>query len=246
VERHHRPVVTFFWDEPVGAGDRARLQGDPVQHARARRVVSGDPVRLLDGKGRVATGEIAVVGKDEVTVSVEKVVEIPRPSLLEVVVPVADRDRMLLAGEKCVELQVTSWRPVYFVRSRSVSPRGEGPKFREKMKARMQAALEQSGGAWMPDIHEEVEAADTWSTTGREWSRLLLHAGGRPLSRLATSVPTVIAVGPEGGLERQEIEAAEATGWVTASLGTTTLRFETAVIAGAAVIRATQLSHGGF
>ncbi|MEX2151918.1 MAG: RsmE family RNA methyltransferase [Gemmatimonadaceae bacterium] len=245
VERQHRPVVTFFWSEPVAAGDQARLDDDPVRHARARRITTGDPVRLVDGKGRVATGEITGIAKRGVTVSVDGVVEIPRPVPLEVCVPVADRDRMLTAAEKCVELQVTAWRPVYFARSRSVSPRGEGPKFAEKVKARMQAALEQSGGAWMPDFYEEVEVAAVWDLAQPEWNRVVLEGRGRPLSRLVTSASSVLAVGPEGGLERHELAAAESRGWVAASLATTTLRFETAVIAGAAVIRAMQLSLRG-
>lgn len=245
VERQHRPVITFFWNEPVAAGEQARLDDEPVRHARARRITTGDAVRIVNGNGRVATGEIAGVAKRGVTVSIDAVLEIPRPVPLEVCVPVADRDRMLTAAEKCVELQVTAWRPVYFARSRSVSPRGEGPKFAEKVKARMQAALEQSGGAWMPDLYEEVEVADVWNLAPPDWNRVVLDARGLPLAGLVTNASSVIAVGPEGGLERHELEAAEASSWVAASLATTILRFETAVIAGAAVIRATQLSLRG-
>jgi 16S rRNA (uracil1498-N3)-methyltransferase len=162
--------------------------------------------------------------------------------MLDVIVPVADRDRMLLAAEKCVELQITSWRPVYFARSRSVTPRGEGTKFREKVKARMESALEQTGGAWMPDIHEERDAADALKAFPSDWTRLLLDAGGAPLAALAHNGPMGLAVGPEGGLEQREVADAQELGWLTASLGETTLRFETAIIAGAAVIRAAQLS----
>jgi 16S rRNA (uracil1498-N3)-methyltransferase len=177
------------------------------------------------------------------TVSVEGVTHVPRPTPLEVIVPVADRDRMLLAAEKCVELQVTAWRPVYFARSRSVSSRGEGPKFREKVRARMRSALEQCGAAWMPAIEDETEGSAALQTAAGEWSRFLLDAGGKALAGLVASVPTVIAVGPEGGLEPEEFAVAQECGWVFASLGSTTLRFETAVIAAASVIRATQLTE---
>ena len=72
--------------------------------------------------------------------------------------------------------------------------------------------------------------------------RLLLLPEGQPIAQGISSGPMAMAVGPEGGLERAEIEAAERSGWIAASLGSSTLRFETAVIAGAAVIRATQLT----
>ena len=185
---------------------------------------------------------MVALAKEDVTVAVKGVVHVPRPTPLEVIIPVADRDRMLLAAEKCVEFQVTAWRPAYFARSRSVSPRGEGPKFRDKVRARMQAALEQSGGAWLPSISDETEGSRALRDAERQWRRLLLDANGEPLPGLAASVPTVIAVGPEGGLEREEIAVALECGWVLASVGATTLRFETAVIAAAAVIRAAQLN----
>lgn len=244
VERHGRQIVSLFWDgEIIAEGTRVRVTGDAAHHARVRRVQVGDAVRLLDGQGGVANGEVLTFAKEEMAVAVEGVVYVPRPTPLEVIVPVADRDRMLLAAEKCVELQVTAWRPVYFARSRSVSPRGEGPKFRDKVLARMQSALEQSGGAWLPSMSDETEGSHALREAERQWSRLLLDANGEPISGLAASVPTVIAVGPEGGLEREEVAIAEECGWVLASLGATTLRFETAVIAAAAVIRATQLKR---
>jgi 16S rRNA (uracil1498-N3)-methyltransferase len=241
VERHHHSsLVTLFWSDSFTAGE-IRLRGSPAHHVRARRVQRGESVRLLDGLGRVGTGKLLVIAKDDVTITVDRVDEVPKPVALELIVPVADKERMLMAAEKCVELQVTAWRPVYFARSRSVTPRGEGDKFRDKVRARMQSALEQSGGAWLPEIHEETEASDAMKDVSRTWRRLILDASGRALPELVSNGPTVMAVGPEGGIERHELDAAVEGGWETASLGPTTLRFETAVIAGAAVIRATQL-----
>lgn len=243
MERHDRStVITLFCADSFAAGE-LRLDGALAHHVRVRRAQRGGPVRLLDGRGRMGRGEVLAMTKDRVTVSVEQVVEVPRPVTLEVIVPVADRDRMLLAAEKCVELQVTAWRPAYFARSRSVAPRGEGTRFHDKVAARMQSALEQSGGAWLPDIHRETEALDAMNSIPRGWGRLLLNSTGSPLAEVVSNAPTAIAVGPEGGMERHELAAAQDDGWILASLGTTTLRFETAVIAGAAVIRATQLSQ---
>jgi 16S rRNA (uracil1498-N3)-methyltransferase len=52
--------------------------------------------------------------------------------------------------------------------------------------------------------------------------------------------PTAIAVGPEGGFEAEERDAFAVAGWRAASLGATTLRFETAGVAAAAIVRAAQ------
>jgi len=242
VERHDRaPVVALFSAEPLAEGDM-RLPEAPAQHARVRRVEPGAAVRLLDGRGRVADAVVRTIDKKGMAVSILAITEIARPTPLEVIVPVADRDRMLLAAEKCVELQVTAWRPAYFARSRSVSPRGEGEKFHEKVRARMQSALEQCGAAWMPELHEEADVSDAMRQIPGDWNRLLLDVTGVALPSMIQNGSISIAVGPEGGLERRELEEAQHRGWRPASIGGTTLRFETAIIAGAAVIRAAQLS----
>ena len=92
-----------------------------MQHARARRVNRGDAARVTDGKGHVGWGQILSVGKNDLGIAIASIENVPRPLPLDVIVPVADRDRMLAAAEKCVELQVSAWHPAYFARSRSVS-----------------------------------------------------------------------------------------------------------------------------
>jgi 16S rRNA (uracil1498-N3)-methyltransferase len=237
------PMITLFWDEEVARGV-VRVTGAAAQHARVRRVEPGDEIRLLDGQGHTASGLVQSLGKDALVVSVQGLSEVPRPTALDVIVPVADRDRMLLAAEKCAELQVTSWRPAYFARSRSVSPRGEGSKFRDKVIARMRGALEQSGGAWMPNVEDEMEFVDALRHILPDRKKFVLDAGGDSLARLAPSGPAAVAIGPEGGIEEDEIAAAKEIGWALVSLGAATLRFETAIIAGVAMIRAAQQSRG--
>lgn len=239
VDRHDlAAVITLF--HPAFTRGTARLDGAAAQHARVRRVEKGDAVRLVNGAGDIGTGTIVAVARNDLTIDVERVERQPPPTPLEIVVPVADRDRMLLAAEKCVELRVTGWRPVYYARSRSVSPRGEGAKFREKVRARMQSALEQSGGAWLPVMLEEIEFMDVVRANG-EGRRVLLDVSGEALELGEWREIGVVAAGPEGGLEPSEVAAAREHGWRVASLSVSTLRFETAIIAAAAVIRAAQL-----
>lgn len=246
VERYRGPgVITFLVAEPFTANATVRLAEDASQHARVRRVQRGEAARVLDGRGRSGEGTIEDIARDHVDVMVHEVRDFAPPPPLDVVVPVADRDRMLFAAEKCAELQVTTWRPAYFERSRSVSPRGEGEKFRARVVARMQAALEQSGGAWLPDVHPEHDAGDVLSSVPAASTRIVLDASGPPLASLASlgsRGPVALAVGPEGGFESAELDLARSLGWTVASLGATTLRFETAIIAAVAVVRALQPS----
>lgn len=236
-------MISFFTTQPLEDGSEVVLDEDAVGHARARRVEPGDPARLLDGKGSIAMGRLVAIEKRRLVVQVDTVTRIPRPSGLEVLVPIADKDRMLLAAEKCAELQVTAWQPVFYERSRSVSPRGEGPKFHEKVQARMRAALEQSGGAWLPEIKEDAQFDAAFRIVDADRTRVLLDSSGTSLAGHIVNQDMVLAVGPEGGFTEEELTVARDLGWRTAALAHTVLRFETALITAVGTVRALQLGR---
>lgn len=233
----------FFHPELLALGEHQLP--DVADHARARRLVSGDEVRVTDGAGHLAYGRVTALSKRAMGVVIESVEDVAAPSRLDVVVPIADKDRMLLAAEKCTELQVTGWHPTFFARSRSVSGRGDGDRFHERLRARMIAALEQSGSAWLPVIHPDRAAAEVWRALDDVQTRLLLDVDGEGMSSAALNVSVALAVGPEGGLDDAERDAAHRAGWRSTSIAATILRFETAVIAAVAVTRALQLSARG-
>ncbi|MEK7400997.1 MAG: RsmE family RNA methyltransferase [Gemmatimonadota bacterium] len=244
MERGNRSVVaTFYWGEQVAAGSVIPLADDALRHGLVRRLAAGDLVHLVSGKGSVARGWVAEATRSRISVEVDSVDFVPRPPAIEILAPVADRERMLWAAEKCVEHQVTSWRPVLWARSSSVANRGEGAKFADKLTARMRGALEQSGGAWMPDVHLDTGMAAALSAVPSSHTRIMLDAAGEPLAGLNLKAPAALAVGPEGGFEQEEIHAGLALGWRLASLGPSLLRFETAVVSAAAVVRAVQLTQ---
>jgi 16S rRNA (uracil1498-N3)-methyltransferase len=240
VERGNQSrVISLFADEQLAPNAEVQLDEDAVSHVRARRAVPGAAARVINGRGTVAEGRLETVERHRVSVLVTSVEQRPAPERLEVLVPVADKDRMLMAAEKCAELQITHWRPVVYERSRSVSPRGEGPRFREKVLARMRAALEQSGGAWLPEVLEEAELETALDALRNTVGKLVLDSSGTLLHSHMSQRINALAVGPEGGFSAGELALATDSGWTAASLGPTTLRFETAVIAGVAVIRVT-------
>lgn len=223
-------VTTFYYK-----GDRAEtveLGENAAHHARVKRLAEGDPVNVTDGEGQLGTGRIESIGKNKVVVTLRDLRSMPAPPAIHLCVPVADKDRMLLVAEKATELQIASWIPVMYSRSRSVSPRGEGESFDRKVLARMISALEQSGGAWLPTIHPIQTVDDIADRRG-----VALERGSPALGGSALSAPLTVAVGPEGGFEPEELETLRDRGWTTASLGAVTLRFETAAIGAVAIAR---------
>jgi 16S rRNA (uracil1498-N3)-methyltransferase len=243
VEHHGRaPVATFFFADSLVEGGTARLGEGPAHHARVKRLSTGDPVALTNGSGDVALGRLGTLRRDSVDVIVDEVRKVPRPAPIHLCVPIADRDRMLWLAEKGTELGISSWQPVRFHRSASVMPRGEGKAFAAKTRARMIAAIEQSRGAWLPELKPEVNVDDLGRGDGQ--LRILLDVQGPPLLSvvpLGARREVVLLFGPEGGMEPTEMELLTSTGWRSARLAPTMLRFETAGIAAVAVLRAASL-----
>ena len=108
------------------------------------------------------------------------------------------------------------------------------------------SALEQSAGAWLPELLPDT----TLDALPIESSHMpiVLDLAGVPLASLMTSAPLgampVVLIGPEGGIEPAELSSLIDAGWRTASLASTMLRFETAGVAAVAVIRGAQLQRG--
>jgi 16S rRNA (uracil1498-N3)-methyltransferase len=238
VERPDRaPSIIFFAAEPFAAGIGITLGDDAAQHARVLRLGTGEMVGLRDGKGAAARGVISRLAKRSLTIDVSETWRIPDLPPIHMLVPVADRDRMLLLAEKCTELGATSWRPVIWRRSRSVGPAGDGPAFQSRLKGRMASALTQSGGGWLPEIHPSAPVPRAIAAAPDGMRVLLDGEAPEPLALAKLTAPLAIAVGPEGGLDPREKEEMVAGGFTPMSLVGNTLRFETAAISALAIAR---------
>lgn len=229
----------FVTAEPFALGATVALDEAAARHMRVLRLGAGAVVGLRDGHGGIGIGQVVQLTKSHAQVEVTAAEHVEPLPPVHLLVPVADRDRMLWLAEKAAELGATSWRPVLWRRSRSVSPRGEGVSFQLKVRARMEGALAQSEGAWLPQPFPEanIERAILAAPVG---DRVVLDPAGAPLvgpDALPLRGPLIIAVGPEGGLERDELAMLADGGFRRVSLGPTILRFETAAVAALAMAR---------
>lgn len=242
MERDHRPgVAHFYTSEPLLSSGVLVLGEDAAHHARVRRLSVGAPVTVRDGAGTIASGTLVRMAKQHLELDLEA----PRcPSPLppvHLLVPVADKERMLLLAEKATELGVTTWRPVLWRRSRSVTGRGEGTMFAQRVEARMISAMLQSEGAWLPQRFMESNAERAIAALPADGTRLLLDPEGEPMVRVPMLGPIALAVGPEGGFELDETERLVDAGFRRAAIAGGILRMETAAIVALGVVR-TQLA----
>ena len=225
--------------------------------SRVLRARPGDAVLLLDGQGRTARVTVAAIGAAELALApaaADPAATDPAAATtfgprLHLYVGLLKGDKLDLVVQKATELG--AHRIVLIACARSV-PRldEERADRRQQRYARIaQAAAQQCRRLDVPEVLPALRlpdalalpAPDTGPETGPR-ARLLLYEGAAP--PLHTALPRTgpppgaveLFIGPEGGFDPAEVDAALAAGFVPCSLGPRILRAETAALAALAVL----------
>jgi 16S rRNA (uracil1498-N3)-methyltransferase len=232
-------TAPLFLTDAVPDEDSFALTGDEGRHAaRVRRLGVGESLVVGDGRGTLAECTVTGVIGDglDLQVVARRFVPAPDPRLV-VVQALPKGDRAELAVETMTELGVDAIVP--WAASRSVAQwhRTRGDKALDKWRRTAREAAKQSRRAWVPDVRPLAATRDVTPT-------LVLHeAATTSLAgvELPASGEIVIVVGPEGGIDEQELATFEAAGAVAVRLGAPVLRTSTA---GAAALAALSIRLG--
>jgi len=224
------------WIADEVLGNRAFLTGDHARHlAQVLRAKSGQEFDIATG-GEVRRGKIVAIAADRVEFALGEVLREVTPADIAVAISIFKFDRMEWAIEKCTELGVARILPVIAARTEKHLAQA-APKRVERWRKIAKQAAEQSRQVSSPEVLDPVKLAELMRD----------QAGVRiVLSEMETSLglrdalppdtsPLTLAFGPEGGWREDELADFAQAGWVSASLGPTILRAETAVIAAVAV-----------
>lgn len=225
--------LVLLTDADFIAADRVRLTGRRLRHVReVHRAGTGDVLRVGRLDGRVGTGTIAALDDTglEMTVALDADPPPPVPVRLLLALPRPKALRRVLqftaaAGVKEVVL-LNAWR---VEKSYWSSPLLAAPALREQLLL----GLEQGGDTALPVLHQRRRfkpfVEDELPALLDDSLGLVAHpAAADPCPRAADRHVTV-AVGPEGGFIRYEIDALTAAGCRPVSLGPRPLRVEHAV-----------------
>ena len=138
---------------------------------------------------------------------------------------------MELVIQKTTELGVAEIRPIVTIRTDAAArPALRGTR-QDRWDKVASGAAEQCGRAVVPDVMPTV-TLDALLKEPFEGRRLLfLETPGPALAREPKPVSVMLLIGPAGGFEPREIEAAVAAGFETVRLGPRVLRAETAAVA---------------
>ena len=227
------PSATVVARGPFLAGGVVLLDEDEAHHLRVRRVADGHLIRLVDGRGSVATARVNFEGR-VAAVRVIATTSIGAPPVTELLLGAGDRDRFLGTVEKATELGVTRIVPLLTERAAGVASRFQAAHV-EKALARAREAVKQSGSVWAPAVVSPVPLLDALRQHPAGVVRLLATPDGGPMPAVRDSDPVQWAIGPEGGFSEAEIASLKAAGFVPVVLGRGTLRFDTAALAALAV-----------
>lgn len=213
------------------------VEGEVYRHLfRARRVGVGERLRVVDGEGRARWGEVIQVGRSAALVELAEPAAPNEPRLrLEILVATLRPERASWLVEKATEIGAGAVRFLNTERG----PRSFGAGTAERLRRVAVAAVEQCHRARCPEVtgpHAFAEVTALASGADQRW--VLDPAADAPgfPNPTAPSTQETLLVGPEGGWSPNELATLEAGGWQRISLGPRTLRIETAVVAGAALL----------
>jgi 16S rRNA (uracil1498-N3)-methyltransferase len=225
------------WIADEVSGNRAALTGAHASHlARVLRARAGQEFDIAVN-GVVRRGRIISVSDSRVEFELGEEVQSSALPNLTLAISIFKFDRMEWAIEKATELGVARIIPLVAHRTESHLASAANKRV-ERWERIAREASEQCRRASVPEILSPKKVPEVSRLAGQfrvvldetEDRRSLKHG----LSQVSGEV--VLAFGPEGGWTNQELEQFHAAGWISATLGGTILRAETAVIAATAIV----------
>jgi 16S rRNA (uracil1498-N3)-methyltransferase len=230
----------LFVEAPLATGAELMLPPDASRHAQVLRLQPGDGLHLFNGQGGQWQAQVLSMGRQSVSVSVlahEALnSELPRRVTLALGMPANDRMDALV--EKATELGVDCIQPLHTSRSVLRLSGERADKRCAHWQAVATAASEQSGRERVPQIAPVRNVSDWLATlapapTSARWLLSFASDSQHPAHRLPAQaqMPLLVLSGPEGGLDAQEELLARQSGFAPVSLGTRTLRADTAPLA---------------
>lgn len=213
-----------------GAGE-AVIEGEEARHAaRVKRLREGDLLRVLNGRGLVATARVVEATRRLVLrIEDERVAARVSPSVrVWSATPKGARVEELV--DSLVQTGAASWTPMG-TRRGVVDPR-------ETKLARVeriaQEAMKQAARPWAMSIEEKSSFEEALRAS--EGAALVLaDASGGAYAPTGAGVVRLL-IGPEGGFDAEEVEAARRAGAQIVALGPHTMRIEVAAPVGVAIV----------
>ena len=232
------------WIADEVSGNSAALIGDHADHlVRVLRARVGQEFDVV-ADAVVRRGRIASISENRVEFELGDKTPAAAVADLTLLLSVFKFDRFEWAIEKCTELGVSKIVPV-IARRTDVHLASAAAKRVDRWRRIAVQSAEQSRRTTPPEIPDPMRLHEAFRVPGK--LRIVLSEAEQQ-ARLADiflgsdEQEAILAIGPEGGWTEDELDLFQKEHWISASLGSTILRAETAAIA-ATVIAISRLNH---
>lgn len=232
----------IYCEGPLGSGAQLALPAAGAYHvARVLRMREGAPLRVFDGTGAEFQAEITRVAGDtvEVRLADQVVGTAESPLRITLVQGVSRSERMDWTLQKATELGVTAIAPVLTSRSVVRLDEKQAQKKQAHWRGIVISACEQCGRSNIPSVAAPVTLREYLATARKEGLRLVLSPSAPGSLAGLASMPgrAELLIGPEGGLDDDELLAAQKAGFMPVRLGPRVLRTETAAVVALTVLQ---------
>ncbi len=218
----HRFIGNFDLDtNPVVISDTEVIH----QMRSVLKLKVGEEIILGNGQCDEVRATLTTIEKNNVVATVTEKYYNENESKLQtrLYLAILKRENFELAVQKAVETGVSEITPIITARTVKTGLN------MERLQKIIREAAEQSGRGIIPILHEVKNFSDAVETCNPEES-IIFDASGILFVKSQLSHVKSFFIGPEGGFTSEEIQLATANGFHIASLGTLTLRGETAAI----------------
>ncbi|MGA1976768.1 MAG: RsmE family RNA methyltransferase [Bacteroidales bacterium] len=218
---------------PDIAGDLYELGEKESRHAvKALRMVSGEAIKLIDGRGNLYEGVVLRADPKACRISITSVTpdfEKRGYNLHIAISPLKNPERLEWFVEKSVELGIDEITPLICHNSEKKSIR------EERLRSIIISAMKQSLKARATVLHKACSFAG-FIHESRSGKLMIAHCNAEPGKKGIEEVygkgeNAVILIGPEGDFTAEEVSNSVLSGYTPVHLGQSRLRTETAGVA---------------
>ncbi len=234
--------IRLYCSQRLHSSATIELDTKATKHAvQVLRLKTGDSITLFNGDGMDYPALLKIAGKSAcATISAVNLNTSESELPIKLVQGISRSEKMDFTLQKSTELGVNQIQPVFCLRSIVTL---KGPRLSKKIEhwtSVIQSACEQSGRSKLPVLLQPMTIEQFFTILPTEFKiRIMLD----PMANCSFSSLSPgsdgceLLIGPEGGFDESEIQAARSAGFSPLSLGPRILRTETAGLASIAILQ---------
>ena len=238
---HHRSKCRIYLNQPLSSGVEAGIPDDQAHYLRhVMRLSVGDPITVFNGLGGEYEATISGLSKKSGSCHLDRFVDVIRelPVRIHIIQCANKSEKIETVLQKCTELGAASFQITHSERSQFKLTEQKLISRLERWQRIIIEAAEQSERtaiptvSWQPSL-QKVESKGSAYTLHPEaatpWCK--------NRSEIVKANEITLAIGPEGGWSRRDIDTLSGLGFHNLTFGERIMRTETA---GPALIAAIQ------